>query len=186
MLEQLFSSRTREKLLNLFLFNQEKRFYVREITRLIGERLNSVRHELDNLEKFNMVTSEFEDRRKYYQLNSDFILLPEITSLFIKARLLWESKILESTKKYDGIRYLSLVGFFVDDEEAKTDIVLVGKINKDNLATFIREVENITNQPLRYTHFTTKEYNYRHSMTDRFLYDLLERKAIILIDKLKK
>ncbi len=186
MLEQLFSSRTREKLLNLFLFNQDKRFFVREITRIIGERLNSVRRELANLEKFQLVVSEEEDRRKYYSLNMDFILLPEMTSLFIKARLLWENKILESTKKYDGIRYLSLVGFFVDDDEAKTDIVIVGRINKTNLASFIREIEKITNQPLRYTHFTTKEYNYRNSMTDRFLYDLLERKSIVLINKLNK
>ena len=71
MLEQLFSSRTREKLLNLFLFNQDKRFYVREITRVIGERLNSVRRELSNLEKFQLIKSESEERRKYYYLNQD-------------------------------------------------------------------------------------------------------------------
>lgn len=185
MLEQLFSSRTREKLLNLFLFNQDKRFYVREITRVIGERLNSVRRELSNLEKFQLIKSESEERRKYYYLNQEFVLLSEMTNLFVKARLLWENRILEFTKKYDGIRYLSLVGFFVDDEEAKTDIVIVGRISKVELASFIREIEKITNQPLRYTHFTIKEYNYRHSMTDRFLYNLLESKAIVLIDKIK-
>jgi predicted transcriptional regulator len=186
MLEQLFSSRTREKLLNLFLFNQGKRFYVREITRLIGERLNSVRRELANLEKFQLIASKPEERRKYYFLNNDFILLPELSALFVKARLLWEGRILETTKKYEGIRYLSLLGFFVDDPDAKTDIFIVGRINKTDLANFIREVEKITNQPLRYTHFTTQEYNYRTGMTDRFLYNLLEAKSISLINKFQK
>lgn len=185
MLEQLFSSRTREKLLNLFLFNQNKRYFVREITRVIGERLNSVRRELANLEKFDLIASEDEDRRKYYHLNKDFILLDELTNLFVKARLLWEKKISTILKKYSGIKYLSLLGFFVDDEDSKTDILIVGRINKKEIAVFVREVEKITHQPLRYTHFTTKEFNYRREVTDKFLYDLLERKSITLLDRTK-
>lgn len=185
MLEQLFSSRTREKLLNLFLFNQSKRFYVREITRLIGERINSVRRELANLERLGLISFEEFARRKYYYLNNDFILLTELTNLFIKARMLWEKKIAESTTKYEGIKYISLLGFFVNDPTVKTDILIIGKITKKDLATFIRDVERMTHQALRYTHFTIQEYNYRRSLTDKFLYELLESKAIVLIDKLK-
>ncbi|PIZ98927.1 MAG: hypothetical protein COX77_03025 [Candidatus Komeilibacteria bacterium CG_4_10_14_0_2_um_filter_37_10] len=186
MLEQLFSSRTREKLLYLFLFNGQKRFYVREITRLIGERLNSVRRELANLEKFDLVASVDFDHRKYYYLNQGFILREELANLFIKARLLLQKRIMESIKKYDGIKFLSLLGYFVNDEEAKTDILLIGNMNKKDLSFLIREIEKITHQPIRYTHFTNAEYIYRQTMTDKFLYDLLERKAIILIDKIKK
>jgi len=186
MLEQLFSSRTREKLLNLFLFNQNKRYFVREITRVIGERLNSVRRELANLEKFELVISEDADRRKYYRLNKDFILLQELTNLFAKARLLWEKKVSNIIKKYTGIKYLSLLGFFVDDEDSKTDILIVGRIGKKEIANFVREIEKITHQPLRYTHFTTQEFNYRREVTDKFLYDLLERKSITLLDRTKQ
>ncbi|MFW0837703.1 MAG: winged helix-turn-helix domain-containing protein [Candidatus Komeilibacteria bacterium] len=186
MLEQLFSSRTREKLLKLFLFNPDKRYYVREITRLIGERLNSVRRELANLENFDLIGTEDFERRKYYFLNKDFVLLKEMTDLFIKARLLWEKRIADKIIKYDGVKYLSLLGFFVNDQEAKTDMLLIGRINKKDLAAFVREVEKLTNQPLRYTHFTMNEYSYRQSMTDRFLYDLLNRQSIVLLNKLTK
>ena len=62
MLEQLFGSRTRTKLLYLFLEHPEEAFFVREITRQIKERINSVRRELDNLEKLvvgvNVFTTE--------------------------------------------------------------------------------------------------------------------------------
>jgi hypothetical protein len=184
MLEQLFSSRTREKLLSLFLFNQGKRFYVREITRLIDERLNSVRRELSNLEQLGLINSEDFDRRKYYFLNNNFVLLTELSNLLIKARMLWEKKILAAAKKYEGIKYLALLGFFVDDHEDKTDVLVVGKISKKELASFVRELELLTHQPLRYTHFTVAEYNYRHTMTDKFLYELLGSKSIILINKL--
>lgn len=186
MLEQLFSSRTREKLLYLFLFNGQKRFYVREITRLVGERLNSVRRELANLEKFDLIASVDFDHRKYYYLNQGFILKEELANLFIKARLLLERKIMEQIKKYDSVKFLSLLGYFVNDEEAKTDILIVGNISKKDLAYLIREIEKITHQPIRYTHFTSNEFIYRQTMTDKFLYDLLERKAIVLINKVKK
>lgn len=185
MLEQLFSSRTREKLLNLFLFNPDSRFYVREITRLIGERINSVRRELANLARLGLINSEEFDRRKYYYLNSEFILVTELTNLLIKARMLWEKRITDSTKKYGGIKYISLLGFFVNDQSAKSDILIIGKITKKDLAALIRDVERVTHQALRYTHFTIQEYNYRRSLTDKFLYELLESKSIVLINRLK-
>ena len=55
MIEQLFGSKTRTKLLRLFFMRKEAKFYVREITRLIDERINSVRRELENLKKFGLI-----------------------------------------------------------------------------------------------------------------------------------
>ena len=52
--EKLFGSKTRAKLLKLFFENPEKSFYVREITRVIEEQINSVRRELLNLENIGM------------------------------------------------------------------------------------------------------------------------------------
>lgn len=49
MLEQLFGSKTRTKLLKIFLLNTEKAFFIRELTRMIDTQINSVRRELDNL-----------------------------------------------------------------------------------------------------------------------------------------
>ena len=63
-IEALFGSKTRVKLLNLFLTNPDKSFYVREITRLIDEQVNSVRRELKNLEEFKVVKSTTEDRKR--------------------------------------------------------------------------------------------------------------------------
>ena len=40
--EKLFGSKTRTKLLGLFFENPDKSYYVREITRVIGEQINSV------------------------------------------------------------------------------------------------------------------------------------------------
>ena len=49
MIDALFGSKTRVKLLHLFLNNPGQPFYVREITRKIDEQINSVRRELSNM-----------------------------------------------------------------------------------------------------------------------------------------
>ena len=54
MIEQLFGSKTRVKLLQLFLANPGRSFYVRELTRKIDEQINSVRRELSNLMELSL------------------------------------------------------------------------------------------------------------------------------------
>ena len=58
MIDALFGSKTRVKLLNLFFNNPGKEFYVREITRIIDEQVNSVRRELSNMQNANVVKSK--------------------------------------------------------------------------------------------------------------------------------
>lgn len=57
MLAKLFGSNARVKILKLFLVNPEKNFYIRQISRDLGLQINSVRRELDNLEKFGLLKS---------------------------------------------------------------------------------------------------------------------------------
>ena len=66
MIDALFGSKTRVKLLYLFLNNPGQAFYVREITRLIGEQINSVRRELANMLEVGIVARD----RKSTRLNS--------------------------------------------------------------------------------------------------------------------
>jgi hypothetical protein len=58
MVEQLFGSKTRVKLLQLFFSNPNRAFYVREITRKIDEQINSVRRELSNLLSVGIITRD--------------------------------------------------------------------------------------------------------------------------------
>ena len=72
MIDSLFGSRTRVKLLHLFLSNPNKSFYVREITRLIDEQINSVRRELANMLEVGIITSDSADNKLYYSVNQKY------------------------------------------------------------------------------------------------------------------
>ena len=84
MLEKLFTSRTRVKLLTLFVMNPGKAFYVREIARATEENVNAVRRELANLEAIGSLKSERSGNAKYFQVNREMSLYHELSSMILK------------------------------------------------------------------------------------------------------
>ncbi len=85
MLEALFSSRVRIKLLQLFLLSPGKRYHSRELARMTNERQNAIWRELRNLEQIGLLRSETHGNRKEYWVVSRFVLYPELRHLMLKA-----------------------------------------------------------------------------------------------------
>jgi predicted transcriptional regulator len=198
MLENLFGSRARTNLLKLFLLNQEE-FFVREIARETGEKLNSVRRELQNLEKLGLIqvvekkvelneagTKKKIEKRKFYKVNQNFVLYDDLRSLFLKSKLLIERTLAQKLTELGKVKLLVLSGFFVDDKDALTDILIVGQVNKTKLKTLINKISNQVDNEVRYTCMTTQEFNYRNGITDKFLFEVLEGKKIVVVDNMDK
>ena len=82
MVEQLFRSKTRVKLLKLFYSNPNRSFYVREITRKIDEQINSVRRELSNLLSIGIISSDTTNNRLYYEVNQDYEYFHPLEAIF--------------------------------------------------------------------------------------------------------
>jgi len=81
-IEQLFGSKTRVKLLQLFYSNPNRAFYVREITRKIDEQINSVRRELSNLLSIGIITSDATNNRLYYEVDQDYEYYKPLAMIF--------------------------------------------------------------------------------------------------------
>ena len=82
MIEQLFGSKTRVKLLQLFYTNPNRSFYVREITRKIDEQINSVRRELANLLSVGIIKSDANNNRLYYEVNQSYEFYAPLAMIF--------------------------------------------------------------------------------------------------------
>ena len=193
MLEQLFGSHTRVLLLRLFLDYPEKAFYVRELARELGAQLHSVRRELENLESLGLLKvmpgsgKEKEDaQKKYYVMDTGFILYAELRALFLKARLLIEKDLVRHLQEIGRIQYLALTGMFVGLTEWPTDIFIVGSVNRKKIRLLIRRFEKELHQSINYTVMTKPEFRYRREITDRFIFNILENKKIVIIDKIFK
>lgn len=186
MLDHLFGSRTRVKLLRLFLTHSDKVFFVRELTRTIGEHINSVRRELGHLEDLGLLKSATKQRKKYYSVDTSFSLYPELRALILKSRLTLEKKFINRLQAVGRIQYLSLMGYFVDDPNSAIDLFIVGALPKKHLTKLLEEFNSQFGRELRYTIMSTTEYSYRKDVTDKFLFTLLNGPQVIVLDKLNE
>ena len=194
MLEKLFGSKTRVKILKLFLLHPQNKFYIRQLARDQKLQLNSVRRELENMEKFDILTSSPSNReetaqsggqeKKYYRANLDFVLFDEIKALIVKAQILYEKDFIVKLQSAGRVKLLVLTGLFVNNQNSLIDLLIVGKLNKMKLAKLIRELENELGKEINYTLFNSREFKYRRDITDIFLYGILEGKKMVVIDEI--
>ncbi len=193
MLEHIFGSKTRVKILRLFFEHDDQSFYLREIARLIGSQINAVRREIANLAEATIVTktsgpaddhSAKAERRKYFGLNEDGVLTAELRALLIKAKFFSQQKLINQLTKLGQIDFLVISGALSNSKEAPTDLLIVGEISKRRLAELIHNFEKEFGEAVRYTAMKTKEFLYRRAVADRFLTDLLATKHLVAIDRL--
>lgn len=203
MLEQIFGSKTRTRLLKLFLMNPDKVFFIRELTRLIDTQINSVRRELQNLLECKIIReartslrdAQEKDRpiqkkqqtfeklaRKYFQANTEYLLFRELRAIFLRGPFLHQDDLVRDIRSLEHLDLAVLSGFFVDDLESNVDLLIVGNINRQKLTKIIHGFEKIFEKEINYTTLTKDEYLYRHSLSDRFLFGILEGKNKIIVD----
>ncbi len=195
MVEQLFGSKTRVKLLQLFFSNPNRSFYVREITRKIDEQINSVRRELANLLSIGIISSDNNNNRLYYEVNQQYEYYKALSAIFgrggAKAIAAVGKEVsppedtdeIAALKKVGNVELAILTGQFTRDEASGIDMLVVGDINQTKMNKYVSEMEAKEGKEVRFAVMDSKEYDYREQVKDRFLTKLAGAKKQILIDK---
>lgn len=189
MIEQLFGSKTRVKLLQLFYSNPNRSFYVREITRKIDEQINSVRRELSNLLSIGIIVSDTTNNRLYYEVNQKFEFYSPLTEIFGSGKQTITAVASPSDVEQGDIKSIGNVeiaiytGQFTRDDSPGVDVFLVGDINKTQLGRFMTELETKEGKELRYTMMSLKDFQYRRQINDRFVANILAAKKQVIVDK---
>ncbi|KKR17568.1 MAG: hypothetical protein UU65_C0007G0005 [candidate division CPR2 bacterium GW2011_GWC1_41_48] len=83
MLEELFSSKTRARLLRTFFGNPGKSFYQSELRG--GDAISVVQYELGKLTHLKVVNTFSAGNKRYYQVNSKHKIYNELKDLVHKA-----------------------------------------------------------------------------------------------------
>lgn len=195
MVEQLFGSKTRVKLLQLFYSNPNRSFYVREITRKIDEQINSVRRELANLLSIGIISSDDTGNRLYYEVNQEYDYYQPLAEIFGGARpsakttkkkvakATAASSAAESLKALGNVELALYTGQFTRDESSGIDFLLVGDINQTQLSKYITDLEKKEGKEIRYTVMTLDDFRYRQQVKDRFISTVLAAKVQVLADR---
>lgn len=188
MIEQLLGSKTRVKLLQLFLSNPNRSFYVREITRKIDEQINSVRRELSNLLSIGIIISDTTNNRLYYEVNQKYEYYEPLRAIFgngevSETKQKTKSAVSEQLKALGNVELMLYTGQFTRDERAGVDLLIVGNTNSNAVQKFVSELEEQEGKELRYTVMTLADFTYRRQVRDRFLANVLDSKAQIIVDR---
>lgn len=190
MVEQLFGSKTRVKLLHLFCNNPNRSFYVREITRKIEEQINSVRRELSNLLSIGIIKSDTSGNRLYYEVNQDHPYYKSLRSMFTYVADEGADSSVTSTdmsarfRAVGSVDYVALSGVLTRDDKSPVDILIVGDVNKSRLDNLISEIESEEGGELRYTVLSRGQYDYRYHLKDKFLNSVFNSKKTVVIDRI--
>jgi predicted transcriptional regulator len=84
LLAPLITSKTRLKLLTRFFLNQSVDGYLQGLSKELDENTNSIRLELNRLEKAGLLASKTKGRRKLYSVNTSHPLTSDLTSIVRK------------------------------------------------------------------------------------------------------
>jgi hypothetical protein len=189
MIDALFGSKTRVKLLHLFLNNPNRAFYVREITRKIDEQINSVRRELANMLSVGIIKSDSSNNRLYYEINQDYQHYEPLRAIFADSHLQSEAAASgevndwsKRLKPLGDVRVALFSGSMVRGSGSEVDVLLAGDINKTQSKKFMKSLEDEEGRSLNYTVMSYQDFYYRLSIKDRFITAITGGKFTVLQD----
>lgn len=186
-IEKLFGSKTRAKLLKLFFESPEKSFYVREMTRVIDEQINSVRRELLNLESIGIIKNETFDNKVYYSANNKHPFCRPLVDIFSKKiDTSGEKETRESTwEEYARPVKNYLKGLIVTNRlpgQEGVDLVIIGNDKTKKLTRWAEVIEKKQGKPINYVIMSADDFTYRKNVRDRFVLDIFEMEISEIID----
>ncbi len=183
MFSDLITSKTRVKLLSVFLTQPHEMYHVRECVRRTGEEINAVRRELLLLDKKGILNREPRANRVYYSLSKDYPFYFDLLKIGAKTIGLGQA-ILENRVKLGKIKFAMFSGKFVrriKETPEDVDLIIVGTIVLPELAILVRNEETRLSTEINYTAMTEEEFKFRKQRNDPFLVAILSGSRVMLI-----
>lgn len=197
-LERLFGSANRIRIIRLFYLNPKKVFVNKDIARRAKVQNSSLRREIFLLEKTGFIRKAADSvdsktragrirkiKIKGLALNSSFSLLAPLKNLVLNVAPISRAEILKRLKNAGNVKLIILSGIFIQDDESRVDLLIVGdNIKKNILEREIGNIESVIGKELVYSVLSIDECLYRLGMYDKFLRDILDYPHEKILNKL--
>ena len=176
-------SKLREDLLALYFTNPDKKYYLRELEKILNFSVGNIRRELIKLESTGLFLSESKGNLLYYYLNQSYPLFKELKSIIFKTsgvpRML--HNVLE---KFDDIDQAFIYGSFAKREEREDsdiDLLIIGKIDEDKLIEEVGKLERKLQREINYAIYEKEDFKKKKEEGNSFILDISKEKKIFLI-----
>lgn len=182
MFSDLITSKSRVKLLNVFLATPNDMYHVRELVRKTQDEINAIRRELMFLEKKGILTKEHRANRLYYSLSKNYTYYYDLLRMGAKTVGLG-GEIIKNKAKLGKLKYAMFSGKFVRriKQPEEVDLLVVGTVVLPELALLVRSEEKRLNEEINYTAMTEEEFNFRKKKHDPFITSILNNSRVMIL-----
>jgi len=183
---RITKSKLREELSALYFTNPNKKYYLRELEKLLNFSLGNIRRELIKLENTGLFLIENKGNLVYYYLNQSYPLFEELKSIIFKTS--GAPKIIQNLEKFIGISQAIIYGSFAKGEEkgdSDIDLLIIGEVNEDKLIEVISKLERKLHREINYAIYGKEDFK-KKDEGNPFILDILKEKKIFLVGDEKK
>jgi hypothetical protein len=193
MLEQFLGSKSRACILELFFSLSDQWFSQRDIAKRLKLQPEAVKKEIALLQRLKILRFRRQEAmgsrhgrgQIVYGVNERFSLFKELRDFILKAKLLFRRDFVDDIIGSGEIKFFCLTGIFLNLREiTKTDILIVGKVNRQKFTRVVKIFEKELGDEIYYTIFSEKDFLYRIQITDQFVHNVLDHHPLIVVDTL--
>lgn len=174
MLEKLFTSKNRIKIMQYLFFNKSDT-YIREISRDLKMPVSAVKREIDNL----ILTDILLKDEKKIMLNKKSPIIEELKSIFVKTDAI--SYQLREALKDKRIKYAFLFGSFARGDynsDSDVDLMVIGDIKSIDLYKKIKTIEDKVKREINPVVWSVE--NLRKQKNSGFVKDIFKKEIIMI------
>ncbi|NQT29031.1 MAG: nucleotidyltransferase domain-containing protein [Candidatus Saganbacteria bacterium] len=184
MLELFTKSKIRQKIILLFIYNQNKQFYLSEIAERVGTSPGTAQRELNKLLKNDLILFAKKSGLSTYTLNKRYSLLTEVESI-IKKTVGIEEELRNELGKIKNLSFAFLFGSYVKGgfkSDSDIDLFVIGKMDEDKVFRAVRETEKNIGRTINY-HLADMAGFFEQVRANPFYRDILKNYTLLIGDK---
>jgi predicted transcriptional regulator len=206
-LEKLFGSSAKVKIMRLFLSNEDVSFENSDISKRAKVSVSSIKKELNSLNKIGLIkkkvfykeieknikktktkpaeTKIIKKKLTGWVLNEKFPYLIPLQNLLVNMNTFASSSALKKLNNTGKLKLIVISGVFIQDPDSRVDLLVVGdKIKSGSLDNAIKILESEIGRELKYVVFETQDFKYRMNVYDKLVRDIMDYPHQKIINRL--
>ena len=185
-LERLFGSPARVRLMRVFYLNPDKSLTLKEVSKMAKLSSRAVSKENKLLLSIGFLKK---GGKKSFTISETFPLFSALRNLVITASPASRENLLNFFKKNKKIKLVAIGGVFLDSApgESDLDLLIVGNgIKKGAVEKFVKKMEPDIGKEINWSFLSLTEFNDRVAMRDKFLRDFFDSQNEFIINKIEQ
>lgn len=182
LLEDALESPQQASVLAFFLAGPPRGYSVKELSKRLHMQSRKLGQSLNHFEKLSVLEHYTKARADFFIINRRHKLLPQIKEKLKKDLSAYNDELTKAILSLGQIKGAYLSGIFSGNTQSPIDILIVGKVNKSKLASFLESCSKMAGVEVNYCVMDMDEFVMRRDTYDRFLKDIFDYYYLTLKD----